>query len=88
MFNLRFFLLQICSLHEELGGEKTTFSLFCDAWQDKEHPEVDPEDQEDLEDDLSHDRLSEVEGPVHYHGAELNQDHDQEGSRHLILRER
>lgn len=64
------------------------FLLLCDSWQDKKHPEVDAKDQEDLEDDLAHNRLSEVEGPVHHHGPKLDQDHDQEGSRHLILRQR
>lgn len=64
------------------------FLLFCDYWQDKEHPEVDAKEQDDLEDDLAHDRLSEVEGPVHHHSPKLDQDHDQERSRHLILRQR
>lgn len=63
-------------------------SLFGDSGQDEEHPEVDPKDQDDLEDDLPHDSLSEVEGPVHHHGAELDQHHDQEGSGDLILRQR
>lgn len=67
--------------------KKDKFSLVSDARQDKEHPEVDPKDQDDLEDDLPHHSLSEVEGPVHHHGAELDQDHDQEGSRHLVLRQ-
>ena len=60
----------------------------CDSWQDKEHPEVDTKEQDDLEDDFSHDRLSEVEGPVHHHRSKLDQDHDQERSRHLVLRQR
>lgn len=64
------------------------FLLFCDAWQDKEHPEVDSKEQDDLEDDLAHDGLSEVEGAVHHHGSKLDQDHDQERSGHLILRQR
>lgn len=62
--------------------------LHSDSWQDKEHPEVDAKDQEDLKDDLAHHRLSEVEGPVHHHRPELDQHHDQEGSGHLILRQR
>ncbi len=66
---------------------KIEFLLFCDSRQDKEHPEVDAKEQDDLEDDLAHDRLSEVEGSVHHHGPKLDQDHDQERSRHLILRE-
>ncbi len=64
------------------------FLLICDSWQDEEHPEVDAEQQDDLEDDLSHHRLPEVEGPVHHHGSKLDQDHDQERPRHLILRQR
>lgn len=62
--------------------------LFRDSWQDKEHPEVDAKKQDDLEDDLAHYRLSEVEGSVHHHGPKLDQDHDQERSWHLILRQR
>lgn len=49
---------------------------------------MDPEDEDDLEDDLPHDGLSEVEGPVHHHGAELDQNHDQEGTGDLVLRQR
>lgn len=64
------------------------FLLFCNSWQDKEHPEVDAKQQDDLEDDLAHDWLSEVKGPVHHHGPKLDQDHDQERSRHLILWQR
>lgn len=64
------------------------FLLFCDSWQDKEHPEVDAKEQDDLEDDLAHDGLSEVEGAVHHHSPKLDQDHDQERSRHLILWQR
>lgn len=48
---------------------------------------MDAKHQDDLEDDLGLNRLPEVEGPVHHHGAELDQHHDQEGSRHLILRQ-
>lgn len=66
---------------------KCEFLLICDSWQDKEHPKVDAKDQDDLEDHLAHDRLSEVERPVHHHGPKLDQDHDQERSRHLILRQ-
>lgn len=60
-------------------------SLFCDDWKDEEHPKVDPKDQEDLEDDLAQYGLSEIQGPVHHHGAKLDQNHDQEGSRNLIF---
>lgn len=67
---------------------KIKLLLFCDSWQDEEHPEVDAKEQDDLEDDLAHDGLSEVESAVHHHGAKLDQDHDQERSRHLILRQR
>lgn len=62
--------------------------LLCDSWQDKEHPEMDAKDQDDLEDDFGLNRLSEVKGPVHHHGPKLDQNHDQEGSWHLILRQR
>lgn len=48
---------------------------------------MDTKDQDDLEDNLAHDGLSEVEGPVHHHGPKLDQDHDQERSRDLILRQ-
>lgn len=61
------------------------FLLLCDSRKDKEHPEMNAEDQDDLEDDLAHDRLSEVEGPVHHHGPKLDQHHDQEGSWYLVL---
>lgn len=54
-------------------------------WQDKEHPKVDPKDQEDLEDDFAQHGFSEVQGPVHHHGAKLDQNHDQEGSRNLVF---
>lgn len=64
------------------------FLLICDVWQDEEHPEVDAKDEDDLEDNLAHDRLSEVEGPVHHHGTKLDQHHDEKGSRHLILWQR
>lgn len=70
-----------------LTWHKTDFLLICDSWQDKEHPEVDAKDQDDLEDDFAHDGLSEVEGTVHHHGPKLDQYHDQERSRHLILRQ-
>ena len=49
---------------------------------------MDAKEQDDLENDFSHDGLSEVEGPVHNHGPKLDQNHDQERSRHLILRQR
>lgn len=62
--------------------------LVCDLWQDEEHPEVDAKDQNDLEDNLAHNRLSEVEGPVHHHGAKLYQHHDEKSSRDLILWQR
>ena len=48
------------------------FLLLCDSGQNEEHPEVDAEDQDDLEDDLAHDGLSEVEGAVHHHGPKLD----------------
>lgn len=64
------------------------FLLFCDSWQDEKHPEVNSKEQDDLEDDFAHDRLSEVEGTVHNHGPELDQHHDQERAGHLILRQR
>lgn len=67
---------------------KIKFLLLGDSWQDKEHPEVDAKDQHDLKDDLAHDRFSEVEGPVHHHSPKLDEDHDQEGTWHLILRQR
>lgn len=67
---------------------KIKFLLLCDSWQDKEHPEVDAKDQDDLEDDLAHDWLSKIEGPVHNHGPKLDQDHDQKRAWHLILRQR
>lgn len=49
---------------------------------------MDSKEQDDLEDDFAHDWLSEVEGTVHHHGPELDQDHDQERSGHLILWQR
>ena len=61
------------------------FLLLCDSGQNEEHPEVDAEDQDDLEDDLAHDGFSEVEGAVHHHGPKLDQNHDQERPRNLIL---
>lgn len=48
---------------------------------------MDAKQQDDLENDLAHDGFSEVEGSVHYHGPKLDQNHDQERPRHLILGE-
>jgi len=67
---------------------KLSFLLLCYSWQNEEHPEVNPEHQDDLEDDFAHDSLPEVEGAVHYHGRKLDQHHDQEGPWHLVLRQR
>lgn len=61
------------------------FLLLCDSWQDEEHPEVDSKEEDDLKDDLPHDRLPEVEGTVHHHGPKLDQHHDQERPRNLVL---
>lgn len=49
---------------------------------------MDSEEKDDLEDDLSHDGLPEVEGAVHHHAPELDQHHDQEGPGDLVLGQR
>lgn len=48
---------------------------------------MDSKEEDDLKDDLSHDRLPEVEGPVHHHGPKLDQHHDQEGPWNLVFRQ-
>lgn len=56
-----------------------------DGWQDEEHPEVYGEHQHHLEGQLAQHSLAQVEGAVHDHGAELDQQHDQEGLGHLVV---
>lgn len=58
------------------------------ARQDEEHPEVNSEDQNDLEDDLAQHRLPEVQRPVHHHGSKLDEDHHQKRPRDLVLGQR
>lgn len=60
---------------------------FGDSRQDEEHPEVDAEDQDDLEDELAQHGLAEVERAVDDHGGELDEQHDQEGLWHLVIRQ-
>lgn len=59
-----------------------------DCRQNEEHPQVDAENQNDLEDELAQDGLAQVEGPVDDHGAELDEQHDQEGLGHLVILQR
>lgn len=47
----------------------------CHSGQDKEHPEVYPKNKDDLEDDFSHDCLSEIQCSVYHHGPKLNEHH-------------
>lgn len=47
-----------------------------DSRKDKEHPQVDTENQYNLEDELSQDALPQVKCTVNDHGAELNEEHD------------
>ena len=49
---------------------------------------MDPEHQRHLEHALSQQGLLEVERTVHDHGAELQQQHHQEGLGHRVLRQR
>lgn len=60
-------------------------SPLSDSRQDEEHPEVDADHQDDLEDELAQDGLAEVEGSVDDHGAELDEQHHQEGLGNLVL---
>lgn len=42
---------------------------FSDCWQDEEHPEVNPKNQNDLKDQLPQNRLSQIQSPVYHHGT-------------------
>lgn len=48
---------------------------------------MDEDDQQDLEDELPHDVLPQVEGTVNHNHNELCQQHDQELNRNLEERE-
>lgn len=58
-----------------------------DSREDEEHPEVNAEHQNHLENTLSQQGLLQVEGPVYYHGTKLDEQHNQEGLWNLILRQ-
>lgn len=47
-----------------------------DSRKDEKHPQVDTENQYNLEDELSQDALPQVKCAVNNHGAELNEEHD------------
>ena len=63
------------------------FLPLSDCREDEEHPEVDAQHQEDLEDQLPQDGLPQIESSINDHGAELDQQHYQEGFRNLVLRQ-
>ena len=72
-------------------GELVTSTIrhvpLSDPRQDEEHPEVDAKHQDDLEDDLPHHCLPQVQGPVHHHGAKLDQHHHKERFWNLVFRQ-
>ena len=51
--------------------------------QNKEHPDVDEQNQEDVEEELADDLLTEVESSVYDDQHELGQQHRQEWHRNL-----
>lgn len=56
-----------------------------DTWKYEEHPEVDTKHKYDLKDDLPHNSLPQVERSIHHHCRKLDEDHDEECFRDLIL---
>lgn len=55
------------------------------SWQDEEHPKVNAKDQDNLEHTLPKHGFPQVNGPVRYHHAKLEQEHHQKGLRDLIF---
>lgn len=78
-----------CSRERERDFHVTLATVvpFGNTWQDEEHPEVNAKDKDNLEYTLPKHSLPQVNGPVHYHGAKLNQKHHQEGFRDLVFRQ-
>lgn len=70
---------------EAPGGRASRHLPLSDGWQDKEHPEVNSHHQDHLKGQLAQYSLAQVEGTVNDHGAELDQQHEEEGLRHLVI---
>lgn len=56
-----------------------------DSREDEKHPEVYAKYQHHLKNTLPQQGLLQIEGPVHYHGTKLDEQHDQESFRDLVL---
>lgn len=57
----------------------------CRRWQHEEHPNVKPNDENDLEDDLSEHVLAQVKRTINDDKRELNDQHQQKGYRDFVL---
>lgn len=57
-------------LHYVNEGAAGTGELpLSDRWQDEEHPEVNPKNQNHLEDQLPQNCLPQIQSPVYHHGT-------------------
>lgn len=65
--------------------DNTLYIPLCDTRKDEEHPKVYSKHQYHLENTLPQQGLLQIEGPVHDHGAKLDEQHNQEGLRNLIF---
>lgn len=71
--------------YDSTKENKAARSPFGDGWEDEEHPDVNPEHQKDLEDEFSQHGFAEVQGSVDHHGAELDEEHDEERFGDLVV---